>query len=121
MGVLLVSCTLLYALVPTAVYAESSQCYCVLWLRTVMGVDIRGDADTQSPDIQVRQVQKGDVALFNYGGTYHAALVVDTMDGDRFRVVEANWKHCQVTDRVVSLYDGALRGFMRPQAVHTGK
>lgn len=55
-------------------------------------------------------IHKGVVALFNYHGIPHYALVT-AVGADTFTVVETNFKHGQKTIRQIDYTDKALLGF----------
>lgn len=103
--------------VPTFSYALPVECYCVLYLREVMGVDIHGDADRQVANIPRTDVDSGDVVLLKYSNAYHVALVTKalTTGGEIWvSVTEANYHECAVDTRVIPLSDMHIRGIYRP-------
>ena len=108
-----------FLMVPASVFALPVECYCVLFLRERMGVNIRGDAWTLYPNTERRFARAGDVILFDYGGVGkdHAALItgfLEPKEGDIYvKIVESNFKRCKVTTRTVSIYDPTVKGVLR--------
>ena len=74
------------------------------------GIKIKGNASDLSPNTPPF---KGAVALFNYDGVYHAALVTDLFY-NFFTVKEMNYEPCKKTVRKIKWNDPALRGFWSP-------
>lgn len=58
------------------------------------------------------QVEVGDVAVFFYpkSGLHHYARVIWT-DGFNYRIDEANFSHCQLSQRDLTINDPHLLGF----------
>jgi len=84
------------------------KCFCVTYLREVLGVNIRGDAHTIPANS--KPIKGGVVLLNTSDGSGHAALIVDfTPEG--YRVKESNWKKCQPGTRVIPYNDPLIRGF----------
>jgi hypothetical protein len=94
--------------------ATQDACFCVKWIRTHMGVFIQGDAWKQVPNSSVFGAERNDVLLFDYGGTGkdHAALITGFL-GEYFTIIEANYKRCQVTERLVHYQDPTIKGVLR--------
>jgi len=88
------------------------KCYCVTWLRQIIGVNIKGDADTIIPNVDRKDVWHGDIILFKYSNAYHAAQIKE-MRPDGYLVQEANKERCKVTERLILYEDSAIRGFYR--------
>lgn len=111
---------ILFALSIIAPYAhaDSVSCYCVLALRELQGIDIRGDAWTQRPNVETQYVRPGDVLLMRYPKSDHVALVLDVTEPTRdhlyVSIVEYNYHHCQKSYRTLSLDDESIRGVLRP-------
>lgn len=108
---------------PALASASSVDCYCVLYLREVLGVDIHGDASAQVPNTSMREVMPGDIILFRYGNAWHVAIVVRIV-GDQFTatklvVQEANFHACQEDVREVAIDDSHIVGVIRP--ISTGR
>src|SRR3990167_1158472 len=113
---------LVFLVAPLQVFALPDSCYCVLWLRNQMGVNIKGDAVTLYPNISTWNVDVGDVLLLQYGRVSHAALVIgfEWEEGRQtpthYWIVEANWKRCQVTSRKIEWESSEVRGIYSPQS-----
>jgi hypothetical protein len=78
-----------------------------------MGVAIKGDADTITPNTPVADIGIGTVILFDYGDISHAALIIG-LNRDIATIHEANWRHCKETIREVSIYAPEVKGFYKP-------
>ncbi len=110
-----------YVLLPIDfVHADSVNCECVLYLRTVLGVNIHGNADTILPNIPKQYVEAGDVVLFHYAKEDHVALIVDVIQAQPSRpeiyvtIQESNFHTCTPDTRTISLDDLTIRGLYRP-------
>ena len=88
-------------------------CYCVTYLREVLGINIRGDAKNIIANIDEPMV--GAVVLFDYG---HAAKIKYRLL-DRLIIQESNFEKCTPTERMVMLDDPTIRGyyFANPNAI----
>jgi hypothetical protein len=86
----------------------------VSYLRERLNVPIRGDAWTHVPNTPILQAERNDVLLFDYGGTGkdHAALITGFL-GEYFTIIEANYKRCQVTERLVHYQDPTIKGILK--------
>lgn len=111
-----------YVLIPIDVYASSDVCYCVLYLRQELGVDIRGNANTIKANIPVNQIKEGDVVLFSYEKVDHVALISDIIQATYpsrpeiyITIEESNFHHCKKSTRTIPLNDPAIRGIYRPE------
>lgn len=94
----------------TVAGAFSVECYCVTYLREVLGVNINGHAYTIEGNIFSPEV--GDVILFSYETDDHAALITAKLKTG-YWVKEANFHTCQAGERFVSFDDPFIRGFYR--------
>jgi hypothetical protein len=94
--------------------ADTTPCFCVLWLREKRGLDIHGDAGTIEANVKLADLTIGDVLLLSYAGIEHAAEVIDYSAAGNPVVIEANYKHCQVTAREIDLSRETVRGVYRP-------
>lgn len=103
--------------VPSFSYALPTDCYCVLWLRQVKGVDVHGDAWTIQPNQPTKFARVGDVLLMDYD-VGHAALITSISEPSEDKIyltiTEANFHRCSVDTRVVALSDDHIRGIYRP-------
>lgn len=111
-------------LVPVqATFALAVKCQCVLALRELKGVYIRGDAVTLKPNVPLNAAIKGDVLLLRYGKVSHAALITDIIDVvpheppyDRvvtgFVIDEYNYIPCAESVRTIGLEN--VVGVYRP-------
>lgn len=109
-----------YVFIPIDVYAASDVCYCVLYLRQELGVDIRGNANTIRANISQAYIEPGDVVLFHYPGVDHVALITDVIQqvlpqrpGIYITIQESNFHHCTPDSRTIPLDDPAIRGIFR--------
>ena len=106
---------------PFFTYALPNTCFCVLFLREEMGVNIRGDAVQQISNISKWNVDVGDVLLLQYGKVSHAALILgfEWEEGRQtpksFKIIEANKVRCKVTIRDIAWSDEHIRGIYNPQ------
>lgn len=113
-----------YVSIPVSVYA-SADCECVLYLREMLGVNIHGNAWNIAANIPKDQVKEGDVVLFSYAHTGHAALITDVVQARPERpeiyltITESNYHHCTPDTRTIPLDDPAIRGFYRPPQLST--
>lgn len=108
-----------YVFIPVSAYASTTTCQCVLYLRTVLGVDIHGNANTIKANIPFEYVVPGDVLLFHYDYVDHVALItaIHTVNGQTvFDVSESNFHHCKPGSRAVYASDSSIRGVFRPQS-----
>lgn len=115
-------------LAPAATFALPVECYCVLWLRLVKNVEVRGDAVNIRPNMPLSEAGEGDVLLMKFGNSsdqYHAGLIIDketrVVDENpylaktvRLLMTSANKKRCQVTTEWVEIDDPSIRGIYRP-------
>lgn len=102
------------------VNADSVSCYCVLYLREVLGVDIHGNANTIRGNVPMNQIKEGDVLLFSYDKADHVAEVLDVIQANAERpqvyvtIRESNFHRCVPDTRTISLNDPNIRGLFRP-------
>lgn len=99
------------------------ECYCVMYLRERLGVEIRGDAWKQIPNKTIMEAAEGDVLLTSEGGG-HAALIVG-FEGEQdlgyaiapqyILVQEANYTRCKAGMRRIPWGSPAIRGVLTTQ------
>lgn len=89
---------------PELPYSIRSNCYAYVEYR--LG-DLPSMADVQA----TAHPQHGNVAVFNYHGIPHVA-VVEEFDATTFSVTESNFKGDFVSHRVVTYTDASLKGFV---------
>ncbi len=104
-------------------FAAPIKGYCVLWLRTDRGINIRGNAWDIQPTHHVSQAKIGDVVLFDYGGKDkdHAALILALEQeydyggiyGSQYALLTENWEG-KVRVRKISLLAPEVKGIYRP-------
>lgn len=95
-----------------SISAPSRDCSCMLFLQD-KGFMLEGDAIDQIPNASSPEI--GGVALFNYSGVGHAALVQSVSDSD-FSVLEANYEPCERTERIIPRDDPNIVGFISKPA-----
>lgn len=102
---------------PSLSYALPDTCYCVLYLRQELGVNIHGNANIQMPNVPTKFARVGDVVLLDYDVS-HVALITKvsepTEDMIFLTIQEANFHRCQADSRTVALSDEHIRGIYRP-------
>lgn len=84
--------------------------YCILWLRTDRGINIKGDAWKIVPNISSKDISVGDVVLLSgpgYGKGHGAEITA--FEGGYIHIIE-NWKG-KVRTRKIALDNPAIRGF----------
>ena len=105
-------------LMPTFSFALDARCFCVLWLREVRGIDIRGDAWTLKPSKPLKMATEGDV-LLTTEGPGHAAEIIgfeglirvgDFTHPAFIRVIEANYSRCKVGTRLIPWNSPEIKG-----------
>ena len=88
-----------------------SSCSCVKGLRS-FGIPIR--ANKNAKDLPTNGTMRiGNVALFNYNGVYHAALITG-ININGFSIKETNYVKCKYTEREIRYTDKSIRGFYDP-------
>jgi len=87
------------------------KCACVTYIREAFDIPIRGDAWTIKGNTKKADAVPGDVALIDYPGTSHAALITE-VGTSTFHVKESNWSRCKETTRVIA--KSSVRGIFRP-------
>lgn len=106
-------------LFPSLTMAQNSlsdvRCLCVGYLRQVLGINVRGDANTIQPNASIATVVEGDVLLFYYPTTrvHHAAVVTHVKDG-YLTISESNYRACTPTTRTIHYLDPTIKGIYRP-------
>lgn len=88
-------------------------CECVAALRIKLGINIHGDADQLTPNIDKGDLALGDIILLRYGNIFHAAEIIG-MDSE-YLVHDFNYRKCKETIRFIPKDDPSIRGFYRPQ------
>lgn len=110
-------------LAPQMVWAAPVECFCVLYLRTRLHVEVRGDAWTIMPNADIKYARAGDVLLFDYGGygEDHVALITGFYQGSDLwvNIAESNFYSCKPSTRTVRLNDPSVRGIYRPLSTAT--
>ena len=112
-------------LMPIFAFAAPVKCECVRYLREIHGINIRGDAWTQRPNIYQGKMQEGDVVILRYGKVWHVALVAGfgetevnpnnpTTKVPKLRIIETNFVPCTPTAREISWFDEHIVGIYRP-------
>lgn len=118
------------AVLPTVAFALPVECMCVAALHQLAGVNIRGDADTLSPNTPFENLEAGDVLLMRYGNVYHAALIISYSGAvalpsegivvpKTITIEEWNYVHCKHTIRTLAFNDEHIRGIYTPYAMTT--
>ena len=90
---------------PTAV---SVYCECVRYLREVLGIKIRGNAD--SIPVNLTEPEVGAVIKMKYPNGYHVALIKYKLI-DRLVIQESNYHTCKADERVIMLSDSHIVGY----------
>ena len=86
------------------------ECLCVAWLRTVKGVNIRGNASTIP--LNVDRACVGGVVIQKYGDTFHASYILAILPNGNLYLEEANKEHCKVTKgRVLEKDSDVIQGY----------
>jgi len=98
--------------VPVIEEIDSVYCYCVAYLREILGVNVQGDADQLTPNLPLFLADSGDIALLDYNGVIHASLIVEKL-ATGLLVRESNFKYCEPTERIIP-YSAPFVGFYRP-------
>ena len=121
-ALLVIAAFLLPLSAPKTALGASLECYCVKWLREAQGVQIKGDAWTITPTHNVIYATEGDV-LLTTEGPGHAALIVG-FEGEQdmgtyiapqfIKVIEANYRKCEVGTRLIPWNSKEIRGIYRP-------
>jgi len=84
-------------------------CSCILGARR-FGVNLPpGNAEDLIPN---STPVVGGVALFNYSGVHHTAVITELSE-QTFSVIETNYKKCQKTQRDIRYNDPSIRGFAK--------
>lgn len=118
---LIATITVSALLLPVSAFASPVTCYCVLYLREVLGINVKGNADQIQPNVPIQDVHVGDVVLLTYGSVGHAALVTSVQDEvslynqrkiTGFTIQESNFYHCQPSMRTIGMSN--VRGIYRP-------
>lgn len=86
----------------------SVECFCVTWLREVKGYNVKGDADTISPNVE--QPFAMGVVLLDYDGVRHVAGIKHVLI-DRLLIEESNFEKCTPTERVIMMDDPHIVGY----------
>ena len=103
---------------PFQALAAPLECYCVMWLREARGHSIKGDAWTLRPSKPITQATEGDI-LLTWEGPGHAAEIVgfeglikigDFTHPAYIRVIESNFKKCEVGVRLIPWDSPEIRG-----------
>lgn len=108
--------------------ASALECYCVKFLRDNLGVQIKGDAWTITPNKDTTFMSAGDV-LLTYEGQGHASLITgfegetyrDGMEVPAFIRVVEKWpsERCLVRTRLIPWGDPKIRGVFHPTTLST--
>jgi len=86
-------------------------CSCILYIKS-KGIPIKGNAWDLIPNYWGTPTT-GDVALFKYASTSHAAYVEGAMPSGHFLVSECNYRKATCGERIISKTDPFLIGFIR--------
>ena len=86
----------------------SVYCECVRYLREVLGIKIRGNAD--SIPVNLTEPEVGAVIKMKYPNGYHVALIKYKLI-DRLVIQESNYHTCKADERVIMLSDSHIVGY----------
>lgn len=96
---------------PISISAETIYCSCILTARA-LGVPI--PANTNAGELKPNSYPAiNGLILFKYDEYYHASKIIGFQE-DGILVIEGNFKRCEITERIISFSDPALRGFWYP-------
>lgn len=106
--------------IPASAYALPIKGWCVLWLRTDRGIDVRGDAWDIQPNVALRNADVRDVLLLNEGPGHAAEItgfegemLYDGYVVPRYVWIIENWLG-KVRTRKIPWEDAKIRGVYRP-------
>ena len=85
------------------------ECECIRYLREVLGVPIRGNANTVKPNVDRPYV--GGVVLQNLNGTAHASYIMAILPNGNLWVAEANFNKCVSGTRVIIKDSPQITGY----------
>ena len=92
---------------------QDVRCLCVRFLRTMLGVNIRGDADTIKSNIKMSEAGVGDVILMRYPKSDHVVKIIGV--GPDYWITHSSNYPVPCEERVfnVPFNSKNIRGFYR--------